>query len=184
MAVQYRAKNYLEKIFDETGIGSDNCFDEVNIREVKNACGSMLRDMCRVYSCDDPQNLFPDVLNKNNVVKAQMAEWLYTAIHLLEQCCLPLMSTARKNIEQLQEDKICDQKTVIELQGKLISKKDEELGLVSQTVEKELKSYSAAVQQSCTTALSPRNIATAVKKITKEEDRTKEVVVFGVNEEV
>ena len=51
-------------------------------------------------------------------------------------------------------------------------------------MEKELKSYSSALQQSCSTALSPTNIATAVKKIVKEEDRTKEVVVFGVDEEV
>ncbi|KAL5261233.1 hypothetical protein ACHWQZ_G007067 [Mnemiopsis leidyi] len=40
-----------------------------------------------------------------------------------------------------------------------------------------------ALQQSCSTALSPKNITTAVKKISKEEDRTKEVVVFGVDEE-
>ena len=112
-----------------------------------------------------------------------MAEWLHTAIFLLEQCCLPLMSSAKKTVEQLQEEKICDQRTVIELQDKLISKKDRKLGAVSQTVEKELKSYSSVLQQSCTTALSPKNIATAVQKITKEEDRTKEVLVFGVDEE-
>ena len=112
-----------------------------------------------------------------------MAEWLNTAIFLLGQCCLPLMSSARKTVEQLQEEKICDQRTVIELQEKLISKKDEELGVVSQTVEKELKSYSSVLKQSCTTALSPKNIATAVQKITKEEDRAKEVLVFGVVEE-
>ena len=50
-------------------------------------------------------------------------------------------------------------------------------------MQKELKTYSSALQQSCSTALSPKNIATAVKTITKEEDRTKEVVVFGVEEE-
>ena len=66
---------------------------------------------------------------------------------------------------------------------KLISKKDEELGLVSQTIQKELKTYSSALQQSCLTALSPKNIELAVETIIKEKDRTKEVVVFGVEEE-
>ena len=70
---------------------------------------------------------------------------------------------------------------MIELQKRLIGKKDRELGLVSQTLEKELKSYSPAVQLSCSTGLLPTNIATAVKKIIEEEDRTKEVVVFGVD---
>ena len=182
MAVQYRACKYLEEV-NETGIGTDNHFGELSLREVHKVCNSMFSDMCKVYGFDVPQKFTPEVLNKNTVVKAQMAEWLYTAIHLLDQCCLPLMSSARKAIEDLQEEKICDQKEVIELQKKLISKKDEELGLVSQTVEKELKSYSSALQQSCLTALSPTNIATAIKKIVKEEDRTKEVVVFGVDEE-
>ena len=182
MAVQYRANKYLKGIGD-TGIESENNFGEVTLREVQKVCSSMLSDVCRVYGCDDPEKLVPEVLNKNSVVKAQMAEWLCTAIHPLNQCCLPLMSTARSTIEQLQEEKISDQRTVIELQEKLICKKDGDLGLVSQTVKKELKSYSSALQQSCSTALSPKNIATAVKTITKEEDRTKEVVVFGVVEE-
>ena len=54
---------------------------------------------------------------------------------------------------------------------------------MSQTEEKVLKSYVSALQQSCLTTLSPTIIATAVKKIDKEEDRTKTVVVFGVDEE-
>jgi hypothetical protein len=61
---------------------------------------------------------------------------------------LLLLSSARKTIKDIQEEKICDQKEVIELQKKLISKKDEELGLVSRTVEKELKSDLSALQQS------------------------------------
>ena len=43
-----------------------------------------------------------------------------------------------------------------------------------------MKSYSSAQQHSCTTALSLKNIATAVKKINKEGDQSKKVVVFGV----
>ena len=73
---------------------------------------------------------------------------------------------------------------MIELQKKLICKKDEGLGHESKTVEDGLKSYSPVLQQSCTTALSPKNIATAVKKIAKEDDRSKEVVVFGVDLEM
>ena len=182
MAVQYRANKYLEEL-EETGIGEDNHFGEDNLREVYKASRSMFADMSKVYGCDDPQKLYPDVLNKNTVVKAQLAEWLFSAIYLLDRCCLPLMSSARSRIEDLQEEKIADQKEVIELQKKLISKKDGELGHVSKTVEDGLKSYSSVLQQSCTTALSPKNIATAVKKIAKEDDRSKEVVVFGVDEE-
>jgi hypothetical protein len=39
------------------------------------------------------------------------------------------------------------------------------------------------VPQSCTKALSSSNIAAAVKTDTQEEDRSKELVLFGVTEE-
>ena len=70
--------------------------------------------------------------------------------------------SARATVGQLQEEKICDQTTMIELQQRLMSKKDEEPGFVSKTVQKELKSCSSAMQQSFSTALSPRKIASAV----------------------
>ena len=120
MAVQYRANKYLEGIGD-TGIGTDNHFGEVNLREVQRVCGTMVSDICRVYGCDDPEKLLPETFIKTNVVKAQMAEWLYTAIDLMNHCCLPLMSSARTTIEQLQEEKIDDQRTIIELQKKLMA---------------------------------------------------------------
>ena len=155
MAVQYRASKYLEGIGD-TGIGTDNHFGEVNLQEVQNVCNTMVSDICRVYGCDDAEKLLPETLIKTNVVKAQMAEWLYTAIDLLNHCCLPLMSSARTTIENLQEEKICDQRTVIELQKKLISKKDEELGLVSQTVVLYRRS-SKLIHQPCSRVVRPHS---------------------------
>ena len=83
MAVHYRAYKYLEEV-NETGIGTDNHFGEFNLRDVHKVCNSMFSDMCNVYGADNPQELTPEVLNKNTVVKAQMAEWLFTAIHLLD----------------------------------------------------------------------------------------------------
>ena len=46
-----------------------------------------------------------------------------------------------------------------------------------------LETYSSALQQSCTKALSPSDIAAAVKTDTQEEDKSKELVLFGVTEE-
>ena len=157
---------------------------------MQKACSSLFNDMCKVYNCDNPDDLEPDVLNKNSVVKAQMAEWLSAAIYLLHHSCLPMISSARIKIGDLQEENISDKKEIITLQNNLIIMKDRDIGLVSKKVEKEMKSYSSilqescsTLQESCTTALSPKKIATAVKTIVKEEDRSKEVVVFGVEKE-
>ncbi|KAL5252893.1 hypothetical protein ACHWQZ_G015602 [Mnemiopsis leidyi] len=86
-------------------------------------------------------------------------------------------------LENLHEEKIADQKNIINLQNELISQKNEELGLVSKTIEAELKTYSSALQQSCSTALSPKNIVAAVQKVAREDDQSREVLVFGVAEE-
>ncbi|KAL5250336.1 hypothetical protein ACHWQZ_G016166 [Mnemiopsis leidyi] len=181
-SAQFSAKKYLEEI-GETGIGTDTMFCEDNIKEVRNSSGMLFSDMCRVFGVDGAKNLSPSALNKHSVTKAQMAEFLFTAVYLLDHCCLPLMSSATSQIEALQEEKISDQKTIINLQQDLISKKNEELGEVSKTVEAGLKTYSSALQQSCTMALSPRNIVAAVKTVTQEEDRSRELVLFGVTEE-
>ena len=106
---------------------------------------------------------------------------MFAAIFLLHNSCLPMMSFARSKIEELQEENISDKKEVIDLKSRLISIRERELGTVSSTVKKEIKSYSSILQESCTTALSPKKIATAVKTIVKEEDRSKEVVVCGVD---
>ena len=121
-------------------------------------------------------------LDKPSVVKAQMAEWLYSALQLLDYASLPLMSNASSQLERLRSDKISDQEEIIQLQRDLVHKKNEEIGLVSKTVEAELKTYSSVLQQSCSSALSPRKIAATVKTVSKEEDRSKEIVVFGVEE--
>ena len=182
MAVQYRAGKYLDEI-QETSIGTDNVFCEVNVKEVQESSRLLVNDICKTFGAESLTNLTPAMMNKNTVVKAQMAEWLFSAIYLLEQCSLPLMSNARVQLENLNEEKIEDQKSIIKLQSDLISQKNEELGLVSKTVETELKTYSSALQQSCSTALSPKNIAAAVQKVAREDDRSKEILVFGVAEE-
>jgi hypothetical protein len=69
------------------------------------------------------------------------------------------------------------------LQNDLISQKNEELGFVSNTVEAELKTNSSALQQSCSIALSLKNIVAAVQKVAREYDWTKEILVFDVAEE-
>ena len=182
MAVQYRTGKYLNEIH-ETSIGTDNVFCEINVKEVQNSSRLLVNDICKTFGAESLTNLTPAMMNKNTVVKAQMAEWLLSAIYLLEQCSLPLMSNARVQLENLNEEKIEDQKSIIKLQSDLISQKNEELGLVSKTVETELKTYSSALQQSCSTALSPKNIAAAVQKVAREDDRSKEILVFGVAEE-
>ena len=88
--------------------------------------------------------------------------------------------TAKQNgqLEKLKDDKIAEQDKKIELKNKLIENKDEELDVPSK-----LKSYSSVLRESCSAALEPRKIASAVRKVAEAEDHSKSLILFGVPEE-
>ena len=73
--------------------------------------------------------------------------------------------SAKKNgqLQKLKDNKIAEQEKIIELQNKLIEKKDEELDVVKNTVSSKLKSYSL-IRLSYAT-LEPQKIASAVRKV-------------------
>ena len=48
-----------------------------------------------------------------------------------------------EDVEKLKDEKISDQKTIIDLQRKVIEKNEEEMKAVQTTVQAEMKSYSS-----------------------------------------
>ena len=172
---------------ERSGIGKDGvfCGDYVNL--VRTASNKLTGDMVKMANgVHISSQISPASLNCREIKKEQLAEWLYTAFYLLDRCSLPLMGLAAKQngqLEKLKDEKITDQSKIIELQNKLIEKKDEELNVVKDTVSTELKSYSSVLRDSCSAALEPRKIASAVRKVAEGEDRSKNVIVFGVPEE-
>ncbi len=185
MAATFKNVKYLADI-EGTEIGEDGIFNGDYVRHVKSATSRLLSDMCNMSGERDSYKLFPATLNKPSIPKAQLVEWLYTAVFLLDRCSLPLMDLAvdqKVEIDELKDDKISDQKKIIQLQSQLIEKKDEEVNTFKKTVETEIKSFSSVVEQSCSSALAPKKIASAVKKATTHEDRSCNVILFGVPEE-
>ena len=83
--------------------------------------------------------------------------------------------------------------SVIELQSKVIEKRTEELSFLTTAVQEEvksvqgvvhteLKSYSAALSKTCAAALAPKKICAAVKTVSDKEDRTRNVIIYGLDE--
>jgi hypothetical protein len=78
-----------------------------------------------------------------------------------------------EKVGELQEDMIDRQSRILELQRELILKREEEIKAVQTTVKKEMKTYSAIVEKSCSAALSTKKIEGAARKVADEEDRAK-----------
>ena len=178
--------NYLLGV-ERSGIGKDGIFCGDYVNMVRTASSKLFSGMVRnANGVTCSSQLSPKSLNCPNIKKEQLSEWLYTAFYLLDRCSMPLMDLAAKQngqLEKLKDEKITDQAKIIQLQNQVIEKKNEELKVVKETVSSELKTYSSVLRESCSAALEPQKIVSAVRKVAEGEDRNKNLIVFGVPEE-
>ena len=87
-----------------------------------------------------------------------------------------------EQIDKLQRETIEDQKTIIGLQEQIMKKRSDELQEVKSTVQTELKSYSSMVKKNCSTTLTKKTIESAVKSACQQEDRSKNIIIYGIEE--
>ena len=75
---------------------------------------------------------------------------------------------------------------VISLQDELLQEKNRTIekfvGSVQTTVKEELKSYASVVKKSCSASLAPAKIQAAMKKATTEEERSCNLILYGLEE--
>ncbi len=121
-----------------------------------------------------------------------MTEWLGTAIEILDRAVTQIeaakklesvINCAAVENKSLMNEKIEDQRTIIDLQQKLIEKKDNDFQCIRKTVETEVQSYAAIVETTCEKALAPEKFEKVVKKVKQSEDRSRNVIIFGLAEE-
>ncbi len=125
------------------------------------------------------------------MTKPILSRWLDRANRIMcEQ--RDMMEKMKETIEQMKTEALADKAAIIRLQADLLESKDEQLkslqsavqSTVQTTVQQEIKTYSAAVHASSTTPVfSPDSLKKVVKSAIKEEDRSRNVLVFGLAEE-
>jgi hypothetical protein len=128
-------------------------------------------------------------LNERTLPKEKLAEWLETVCFILDSFSVPLLKNAvtsidrsTKRIDELQKEKIDDQKKIIQLKDEVIEKKSVLLNDVKSTVQTEVKSFSSIVKKNCPPTLSKKTIEAAVKSACDKEDRSKNVIIYGIEE--
>ena len=99
------------------------------------------------------------------------------------QCVL---RSASAKIDELKSDNLTNQKSLISLQQEVIQKKSEQLDSVKTTVQTEMKTWANVVTNSCSnvSTVTPKKLKAAVKSVVGEEDRTRNFVVYGTEEEL
>ncbi len=160
-------------------------FKGMYVEQVIRGRDSVFDEMCQDLDINDYRDIRAANMGRRTITKDKLAGWLETVCCILDSYAVPLLEKGEpllERIEQLQEEKIKDQETIINLQGKLIEKREDEISAMKATVESEMKTYSSAVTKTCSVALAPSKIQAAVKKVTEKHDRDKNIVIYGVEE--
>ncbi|XP_063689176.1 uncharacterized protein LOC134822194 [Bolinopsis microptera] len=124
--------------------------------------------------------------------KTTLSGWVVDAVDLVRRQSSQ-MYLLKEIIECFKTEALADKEKVIRLQGQLLMQKDEQLQLlktsveetVQTTVESGIQNYSAAVQQNSAsgTVCNSKILKKVMKSVAAEEDRSKNLIVFGLKEE-
>ncbi|KAL5271181.1 hypothetical protein ACHWQZ_G001726 [Mnemiopsis leidyi] len=139
----------------------------------------------------------------NRLLKPELANICIRALHFVEEL-LSNVETLKNSNSSLQNRLIKSQQQVISTQAELSECKTEQLETLRKTVETsvldsvktvetsivdsvktELQSYSSAVQRTPPNEqiFSSKALTRVVRNVVEEEDRSRNVVIFGLNEE-
>ena len=151
---------------------------------IDNDVRDILPQIASVASGKTVFDLKPEMfVKKTACTKEKMGEWLIEISKSLK-FANDLLKIANSTISRLQSTAIEDKESVIKLQKEVISIKNEQLQSVSTTVQSEMKSYCDIVKKSCKkAAVTQEKLTKAIKTVAEEEDRGKNLMVFGLKED-
>ena len=179
MPLDNKHMNALQEYWNEP-------FKDKYVEQIITARDSIFSEMRDELNVTTNQDVRAYNMAKKTVTREKLISWLETVSSILDSFAVPLLHSAAEMYEDnqnLKDERIRDQDAIIKLQEKLIEKREEEISSVQTTVKTELKSYSSVVSKSCSAALSQKKITAAVKNVADREDRSRNVIIYGVKEE-
>ncbi|KAL5254876.1 hypothetical protein ACHWQZ_G014352 [Mnemiopsis leidyi] len=179
MPLNNKHVHFLDETFCEP-------FNAKFVEQIYRATDSICAEMRECINVDGNDLVRAANMMKKTITREKLISWVETLNCILDGHVVPLLEKAvemQSENQKLKDEKIKDHETIISLQNKLVEKKDEEISSMKSTVQTELKSYSSALSQSCKAALAPRKIEAAVKRVSDKEDRSRNVIIYGVKEE-
>ena len=122
--------------------------------------------------------------------KPVLCSWLAEARDVMARQ-REMMDNMKEVIELMKIEALSDKEKVISVQDRLLKCQEEQLSSMRTTVvtsvqsavQQEIKSYSAAVKQNSGPALTPDSLQKVVIKAIEEEDRSKNLMVYGLVDE-
>lgn len=164
-------------------------FNLEGLEDVEGCMENWMTEVKKKLKCEEEDNLTAKMFEVP--LKAVSSVWLADARDIM---CRQrdMLDNMKEMIELLKTEALGDKSAVIRLQGELLECKDKQLKslqaavetTVQTTVQKEIRSYSAVVaKKSSAPAFTPESLKKVVKTAMEEDDRSKNLMVFGLVEE-
>ena len=141
---------------------------------------------------EEEDKLTSSVFNSSSITKQKLAHWTGEAREIMTRQA-GMISNLQEIVELMKTEALADKTAVIRLQSELLKSKDAELQSVKTAVQETvqtsvqagIQTYSSAVTSNITAApaFTPDILKKAVRTAIMEEDRSKNLLVFGLKEE-
>ena len=159
-------------------------FSVRSLHELEDKILNFSEDMSATLKCSKLETMTKDMLSNRSVTKEFLVEAILNMRDLISGSRNVLRS-AMESIDHQNSELMKNKNEIIEMQTRLISCKNDNLVAVQETVKSEVLSFSDVVKKNCTGS----NITTAklkqvVKSAIKEDERPKNFMIFGADEEI
>ena len=124
----------------------DDHFNPRHAEQVSRAFHDLLTEMCVVSGVQTYKEWTPSNLNKRGVTKERLCQWASAFAYMMDQFANPHWQMAVERLDKISSELLSEKKNVIDLQAKLIEKRDEELVLLTSAVAEEVKSVQGVVE--------------------------------------
>ena len=138
--------------------------------------------MLKTTKCKNVTDLTETSLVKPNISKSVLANIILDLVGTLEKSQTVLKSAAVLT-EELKSNHIESQNSVIKLQGEIIQSKEDQIAACKSTISSEMKSFSEVVKQGCKEKITTKQVQHAMKSAVSDDQRSKNVMIFGLKEE-
>ena len=165
--------------------------------EIKELCDDSVKLLTKAYSeMGIPGRNEMSPYQVKQLRKDTACEILYDALRLIEELSGVLCQDLKAASNSVKNQMLESQQTIIKLQSELLVSKNEQLetlqksvkSSVGESVKTELKSYRAALTSNCPEpqiqkSANSEMIKEVVKSVVQEEDRSKNLMIFGLPEQ-
>ena len=150
-------------------------FTVESLHAVEKEFRSVTEQVLKAMKISSSSELTQSVIMRSN--KDVIANCLKSVVHLLEKNMDLCKSAAAEN-DELKSEQIQNQKEIIRIQ-------QEQIGSVQETVKEEMENWADIVKKNSkqSNTLSVKSVAQAVRSVTAEDERAKNFLIFGLEED-